>query len=105
MGAPAADAIVAERLKNGPYKTIFDFAERVDYSSVNRKAFETLALSGGFDSFGIRREQFFGKNNKGETFLDTLVRYGQLYPAGTARGSHLTLWRYRGDRDSHAAYS
>ena len=41
---------------------------RLDYSSVNRKAFETLALSGGFDSFGIRREQFFGKNNKGETF-------------------------------------
>ena len=79
MGAPAADAIVAERLKNGPYKSIFDFAERVDYSSVNRKAFETLALSGGFDSFGIRREQFFGKNNKGETFLDTLVRYGQLF--------------------------
>lgn len=79
MGAPAADAIVAERLKNGLYKSIFDFAERVDYSSVNRKAFETLALSGGFDSFGIRREQFFGKNNKGETFLDTLVRYGQLF--------------------------
>ena len=79
MGAPAADAIVAERLKNGPYKNIFDFAERVDFSSVNRKAFETLALSGGFDSFGIRREQFFGKNAKGDTFLDTLVRYGQLY--------------------------
>ena len=79
MGAPAADAIVAERQKNGPYKTIFDFAERVDFSCVNRKAFETLALSGGFDSFGIRREQFFGKNSKGETFLDTLVRYGQLF--------------------------
>lgn len=36
-------------------------------------------MSGGFDSFGIRREQFFGKNSKGETFLDTLVRYGQLF--------------------------
>ena len=79
MGTPAADAIVAERLKNGPYKTIFDFAERVDFSNVNRKAFESLALSGGFDSFGIRREQYFGKNGKGDTFLDTLVRYGQLY--------------------------
>ena len=79
MGTPAADAIVAERLKNGPYKTIFDFAERVDFSNVNRKAFESLALSGGFDSFGIRREQYFGKNSKGDTFLDTLVRYGQLY--------------------------
>ena len=79
MGTPAADAIVAERLKNGPYKNIFDFAERVDFSNVNRKAFESLALSGGFDSFGIRREQYFGKNSKGDTFLDTLVRYGQLY--------------------------
>ena len=79
MGTPAADAIVAERLKNGPYKNIFDFAERVDFSNVNRKAFESLALSGGFDSFGIHREQYFGKNSKGDTFLDTLVRYGQLY--------------------------
>ena len=79
MGAPAADAIVEERQKNGPYKNIFDFAERVDFSNVNRKAFETLALSGGFDSFGIKRENFFGKNSRGEIFLDTLVKYGQLY--------------------------
>ena len=68
-----------ERQKNGPYKNIFDFAERVDFSNVNRKAFETLALSGGFDSFGIKRENFFGKNSRGEIFLDTLVKYGQLY--------------------------
>ena len=79
MGAPAADAIVNERLKNGPYHDIFDFAQRVDFSNVNRKAFEALALSGGFDSFGIPRESFFGTNSKGESFLDTLVRYGQLY--------------------------
>ena len=79
MGTPAADAIVAEREKNGPYKDIFDFAQRVDFSTVNRKAFESLALSGGFDSFGIPRENFFGVNNKNEMFLDTLVRYGQLY--------------------------
>lgn len=79
MGAPAADAIVNERLANGPYKTIFDFAERVDFSNVNRKAFETLALSGGFDSFGIPREAFFAADSKGNIFLDTLVKYGQLF--------------------------
>jgi DNA polymerase-3 subunit alpha len=79
MGDGAAQAIIDEREKNGPYKTIFDFAQRVSFSSVNRKAYESLALSGGFDSFGIRREQFFATNNKGEMFLDTLVRYGQLY--------------------------
>ena len=79
MGEPVALAIINERKKNGPFKNIFDFAQRVDYRNVNRKAFESLALSGGFDGLGIRREEFFGVNGKGEVFLDTLVRYGQLY--------------------------
>ncbi len=79
LGDSAAQAIIDEREKNGPYKSIFDFAQRVSFASVNRKAFESLALSGGFDSFGIRREEFFAQNAKGEVFLDTLVRYGQLY--------------------------
>ena len=79
LGDAAAIAIINEREKNGPYKSIFDFAQRVSFANVNRKAYESLALSGGFDSFGIRREEFFATNNKGEMFLDTLVRYGQLY--------------------------
>jgi len=79
MGGNASIAIVTEREKNGPYKDIFDFAQRVEAASVNRKAYESLALSGGFDSFGIPREAYFGTNAKGEVFLDTLVRYGQLY--------------------------
>lgn len=79
MGDSAAQAIIEEREKNGPYKDIYDFAQRVNLSAVNRKAFESLALSGGFDSFDIKREQYFGVTTKGEMFLDTLVRYGQLY--------------------------
>jgi DNA polymerase-3 subunit alpha len=79
MGDSAALAIIEEREKNGPYKSIYDFAQRVSFSSVNRKAYESLALSGGFDSFGIRREDYFATNTKGEMFLDTLVRYGQTY--------------------------
>ena len=79
MGDSAALAIIEEREKNGPFKDIYDFAERVNFASVNRKGFESLALSGGFDSFGIRREDYFATNTKGEMFLDTLVRYGQTY--------------------------
>ncbi len=79
MGDSAALAIIDEREKNGPFKDIYDFVQRVSFASVNRKAFESLALSGGFDSFGIRREDYFAVNAKGESFLDTLVRYGQLY--------------------------
>lgn len=79
MGETAAQSIVKERETNGPYKDIYDFAERVDYGCVNRKAFESLALSGGFDGFEFRREQYFAAGMKGDVFLDTLVRYGQLY--------------------------
>ena len=88
MGESAAQAIIAEREKNGPYKSIFDFAERVSLANVNRKAFESLALSGGFDSFGIRREDFFAENSKGEVFLDTLVRYGQVYQTEKAQAQN-----------------
>ena len=79
MGDNAAEAIIREREQNGPYKDVYDFAQRVNMSAVNRKAFESLVLSGGFDSFGIRRENYFAENNKCEMFLDTLVRYGQVY--------------------------
>jgi DNA polymerase-3 subunit alpha len=79
MGDSAAMAIIDEREKNGPYRDIFDFAQRINLTAVNRKAFESLALSGGFDSFGIPRESYFVSDAKGATFLETLVRYGQLY--------------------------
>ena len=79
MGDAAAINIIDEREKNGPYKDIFDFVQRVNLSAVNRKAFESLALSGGFDSFGIKRESYFATNTKGDTFIETLLRYGQVY--------------------------
>lgn len=79
MGSAAAAAIVAERENNGPYKDIYDFAGRVSLKDVNRKAFESLALSGGFDCFNLMREQYLATNSKGEVFLDSLVRFGQQY--------------------------
>ena len=79
MGYAAAEAIISERDANGPYTDIFDVAKRVNLSSANRKAFESLVLSGGFDSFGIDRERYLAPNNKGDIFLDILIRFGQLY--------------------------
>ena len=69
MGEGAANSIIAEREKNGPYKSIYDFIERVD----------SLAYSGGFDSFQFTREQYFAPCGKNETFIEALLRYGQLY--------------------------
>ena len=88
MGSTPAQAIIGEREKNGPYKDIFDFVQRINFSAVNRKAFESLALSGGFDSFGIQRENYFASDSKGTMFLDTIMRYGQLYQAEQAQAQH-----------------
>ena len=87
MGEAAATAIINEREKNGPYTDIYNFAERIDYRNVNRKAFESLAYSGGFDSFGLYREQYLAPCGKDETFLDAIVRYGQRFQASQAEAA------------------
>ena len=88
MGSGAAEAIVREREANGPYQDIYDFVERVSLKDVNRKAFESLALSGGFDCFTFIREQYLSSNNKGEVFLDLLIRFGQQYQHDKAEASN-----------------
>ncbi len=80
IGESAAEAIIEERKNNGPYKDIYDFAQRVSFSQVNRRCYESLVASGAFDSFGLAREQYMEIANKqGDKFLDTLVRFGQSY--------------------------
>ena len=71
-------AILAEREENGLFADIFDFVERMS-GSVNRKAFESLLHSGAFDSFGLSRKQFTTPTKSGELFIDSLIRYGELY--------------------------
>ncbi len=56
-GGSAAEAIVAERKKGGPYKDLFDFCERVEPSACGRGAIETLIKAGAFDCFGCHRRQ------------------------------------------------
>jgi len=71
-------AILTEREENGLFADIYDFVERMS-GVVNRKAFEALLHSGAFDSFGICRKQFTQTTRNGDIFLDTLLRYGELY--------------------------
>ena len=71
-------AILAEREENGQFADIFDFVERMS-GVVNRKAFESLLHAGAFDSFGICRKQFMLPCKNGDIFLDTLLRYGELF--------------------------
>lgn len=80
VGSGAADAIIEERLKNGPYKSPYEFMERCNFSAVNRKSIESLVLAGAFDSFSeYKREQYVTPAPKGGDFLDVLIRYGNHF--------------------------
>jgi len=81
LGANAVASIIYEREQNGPYKDIYDFVERVNLSACNKSAIESLALSGGFDSFEGLERQMFVTEMGSTTFSDILVKYGQRFQA------------------------
>ncbi|MBQ0115307.1 MAG: DNA polymerase III subunit alpha [Bacteroidales bacterium] len=84
VGETAVEVVISERNAHGNFKDIYDFVERVNLSSCNRKAIEAFACAGAFDSFeGIKREDFFEPNLKGETFSEVLTKYGQRYQTGS----------------------
>lgn len=78
VGMGAVQTIVESR-KEGKYKSIFDLAKRIDLRAANKKAFENLALAGGFDSFAAHRAQYFHDEGDGITFLEKAVRYGSKF--------------------------
>lgn len=76
VGKGAVDTIVENR-KTSPYRFVFDMAKRIDLRLANKKAFENIALAGGFDSFeDTHRAQYFHDEGDGITFLEKALRYG-----------------------------
>ena len=82
FGENIVKAILAEREENGTFADIYDFVERMS-GTVNRKAYESLLHSGAFDSFGICRKQFLLPTRGFDSFLDALIRYGELFRKDT----------------------
>lgn len=76
-GGPAQDILTARN--EGPFTDIFDFVSRVNYQSINKKTLEALAFSGAFDQFNIPRPAFVTINEKGQTFIDLLIRYASAF--------------------------
>jgi DNA polymerase-3 subunit alpha len=69
VGENAVKTIVEVR-KEGRFKSIFDLAKRIDLRAANKKAFENLALAGGFDEFGnTHRAQYFHTDGDNSTFF------------------------------------
>jgi len=80
VGASAAEYIISQRKEKGNYQNLFDFFKRMNSRLTNKRVFEALVLGGGFDSLtDSKRSIFFSENNKGEIFLETLIRFGSAY--------------------------
>ena len=78
IGADVVRAIIDTRTKDGKFKDIYDFVERVPASAINRRVFDNLTLAGAFDCFeGVKREDLAAEVGKrGETVAELLIRYG-----------------------------
>ena len=87
MSDAAVQAIIEERAKDGPFTSVYDLVERIPSSSMNKKALECLAISGGLDEFGFSREQYVEKGPHDMNFIDALSRYGNQFQAAKAEAS------------------
>lgn len=99
VGAGAVENIIEVREEGGPYKDIFDFAERVNLRSVSKKNWEALAKSGGFDSMNIdQRSQFFAPVANEETsFIENLIRYGNKLQIDKAQQANSLFGMFEND--------
>ena len=80
VGDNVVAAIIKTRDEGGRFESPYDFVERVPSSVINRRTFDNLVLAGAFDCFtDIKREDYFEKNNRDETFSEQLLRYGASY--------------------------
>tara|TARA_R110002096_G_scaffold342687_3_gene535706 strand:+ start:22877 stop:26389 length:3513 start_codon:yes stop_codon:yes gene_type:complete len=57
VGVAAMESLVEERDKNGPFKDLADFCNRVDTRQINKRALENLIKAGAFDSINPNRAQ------------------------------------------------
>lgn len=76
VGESAVKNIIEERNANGTYKDIYDFVERVNLQTVNKKCMESLVYAGAFDNFEYDRKDYFALDEKESVFIEILSKYG-----------------------------
>ncbi len=79
VGEGAVANILQERAANGKFTSVYNFVERINLSTCNKKCLESMVLAGAFDSFEFKREQYFETVSDGDTFIDLLIKYGTRY--------------------------
>ena len=79
VGDGAIDAIIEAREQGGSFTSLQDFCERVDIKQVNKRAIESLIVSGAFDSLEGHRAQYLEN-------LDSVMKVAQSAQADRDRG-------------------
>ncbi|MEM6815194.1 MAG: DNA polymerase III subunit alpha, partial [Bacteroidota bacterium] len=75
-GESAVQAIIAERNAEGPFLDIFDFANRVNLRTVNKKSFESLANAGAYDCFeDLHRRQYVDPDEEGTSLVEKAIKF------------------------------
>ena len=68
VGSGAVDAVLDARKADGKFTSILDFAKRVNARQFNKKAWDSLIMTGAFDQFGTRSDLLFN--------LERIQEYG-----------------------------
>ncbi|MEY3645249.1 MAG: hypothetical protein RLZZ207_1947 [Bacteroidota bacterium] len=77
-GTAAVEEIIKERISNGPYKNIFEFAKRVNTRTLNKRSMEALAMAGSFDCFKEHhRRQYLEASDGDVSLIEKASRYAQ----------------------------
>ncbi|MDR3712454.1 MAG: DNA polymerase III subunit alpha [Puia sp.] len=90
VGEAAVEGIIAERVKGGPYATMFDLIKRINQRTVNKKTLESLAYAGGFDCFTeLHRAQYFHiPQGDTATGLEKIIKFGNVYQTNSTQSSN-----------------
>ena len=91
MGEAAAEAIIREREKNGPYKDFMDMLDRVPSSDINKKVLEVLIKTGAFDKLGTNRATLLAN-------MEEAVAYNEARQANSKFGQ-ISLFEDSGEKE------
>ena len=77
-GTAAVEEIIKERISNGPYRNVFEFAKRVNTRTLNKRSMEALAMAGSFDCFKEHhRRQYLEAPDGDVSLIEKASRYAQ----------------------------
>jgi DNA polymerase-3 subunit alpha len=92
VGDKAVESVIEERNERGPYKSIYDFAQRSNVRALTKKSYENLVYGGAFDEFKLNRAQFFAKTENGIlSGIERLIKYANDYQ-NTQSSSQVSLF-------------